>query len=92
MLAVGAVSISPEQLSGAKHIHHLRKTIKERGVQCLFTEPQFEPKLIHTLVDGLGVKVGQLDPLGKHLPAGSGSYFQLIRGLADSLISCLSEE
>lgn len=90
--AVGTVTLSPEQLSGARHVHRLRETIKERGARCLFTEPQFEPRLVHTLADGLGMKVGELDPLGKQLPAGPDCYFQLIRGLADSLLTCLSGE
>jgi zinc transport system substrate-binding protein len=92
MLAVGTVTISPEQLSGARHVHHLRETIKKRGARCIFTEPQFEPKLVYTLVDGLGVKVGQLDPLGKELTPSPDCYFQLLRGLADNLLHCLSEE
>jgi zinc transport system substrate-binding protein len=92
MLTVGTVSINPEQLSGARHIHRLRQTIKEKGARCLFTEPQFEPKLVNTLADGLGVKIGQLDPLGMQLPAGPDCYFSLIRGLADNLLNCLSGE
>jgi zinc transport system substrate-binding protein len=92
MHTVGTVSITPEQVSGARHIHRLRQTIKESGARCLFTEPQFEPKLVNTLAQGLEVKIGQLDPLGMQLPAGPDCYFSLIRGLADDLLYCLEEE
>lgn len=89
MHTLGTVNINPEQQSGARHIHHLRQTISQKGARCLFTEPQFEPKLVNTLVQGLEVKIGQLDPLGMRLPAGADSYFLLIRGLADDLLDCL---
>ncbi len=92
MHTLGTVNISPEQLSGARHIHRLRQTIKQRDARCLFTEPQFEPKLVNTLAEGLGVKIGQLDPLGMQLPTGPDCYFSLLRGLADDLLNCLSME
>lgn len=92
MHTVGTVNISPEQLSGARHVHRLRQTIKERGARCLFTEPHFEPKLVHTLVEDLAVKTGELDPLGKQLTPGPDCYFTLMRGLADNLLDCLSGE
>jgi zinc transport system substrate-binding protein len=92
MHTVGTVSINPEQLSGARHIHRLRQTIKQKGAHCLFTEPQFEPKLVNTLAQGLEVKIGQLDPLGMQLPAGPDCYFSLIQGLADGLLDCLAGE
>ncbi|MEW8228550.1 MAG: zinc ABC transporter substrate-binding protein, partial [Candidatus Thiodiazotropha endolucinida] len=80
------------QLSGARHIHRLRQTIEQRGARCLFTEPQFEPRLAHTLVEGLGVKIGELDPLGEQLSPGPDCYFLLMRGLTDNLLNCLSGE
>ncbi|MBW9267754.1 MAG: zinc ABC transporter substrate-binding protein [Candidatus Thiodiazotropha sp. (ex. Lucinisca nassula)] len=92
MHTVGTVNITPDQLSGARHIHRLRQTIEQRGARCLFTEPQFEPKLAHTLVEGLAVKIGELDPLGEQLPPGPDCYFSLMRGLADNLLNCLSGE
>ncbi|MEW8026453.1 MAG: zinc ABC transporter substrate-binding protein [Candidatus Thiodiazotropha sp.] len=92
MRTLGTVNISPEQSSGARHIHRLRQTIKERGARCLFTEPQFEPKLAHTLLEGLAVSIGELDPLGKQLPPGPDCYFSLMKELADNLLDCLSGE
>lgn len=88
--AVGTVSIDPDQLSGARHIRRLRETIQRAGARCLFTEPQFEPKLAQTLVEGMSVGIGQLDPLGKQLPVGHDSYFLLMKGLSDNLRDCLS--
>jgi zinc transport system substrate-binding protein len=57
----------------------------------VFSEPQFEPKLVNTVIDGTDAKTGTLDPLGAELKDGPDLYPQLIRNLADSLKSCLSE-
>ncbi|MES9827522.1 MAG: zinc ABC transporter substrate-binding protein [Candidatus Thiodiazotropha sp.] len=92
MHTVGTINTTPDQLSGARHIHRLRQTIELRGARCLFTEPQFAPKLANTLVEGLAVKIGELDPLGEQLPPGPDCYFSLMRGLADNLLDCLSGE
>lgn len=87
--AVGSVSISPERMPGAQHIHELRQKITRLNARCVFAEPQFKPKLIHTLVEGTQAKIGQLDPLGSDLTAGPDAYFQLMRRLAENLAECL---
>ncbi|MCU7852148.1 MAG: zinc ABC transporter substrate-binding protein [Candidatus Thiodiazotropha sp. (ex Monitilora ramsayi)] len=89
--AVGSVSVSPERLSGARHIHDLRQKIRHLNARCVFTEPQFEPKLVRTLVDGTQVRIGQLDPLGQALPSGPDTYFTLMQRLSENLIECLTE-
>jgi zinc transport system substrate-binding protein len=87
--AVGSVSISPERMPGAQHIHALRQKIIRLNARCVFAEPQFEPKLIHTLVAGTQTKIGQLDPLGSDLAPGPDAYFQLMQHLAENLAECL---
>ena len=89
--AVGSVTVSPEQAPGARRIHQLRGKIRELGARCVFSEPQFEPKLVRTLIDGTDARAGVLDPIGATLPAGPDAWFQLMNGLADSLVHCLSE-
>ncbi|MCG7946091.1 MAG: hypothetical protein B6D70_14230 [gamma proteobacterium symbiont of Stewartia floridana] len=87
--AVGSVSISPERQSGAKHIHELRQKIRRLEAICVFSEPQFQPKLVDTLIDGTDASAGILDPLGMALTPGEEAYFQLMNGLAENLASCL---
>lgn len=88
---VGSVSISPERLSGARHIHELRQKIRRLNARCVFAEPQFEPKLVRTLVEGTHARIGQLDPLGQDLPAGPDAYFTLMQRLSENLVDCLTE-
>ena len=87
--AVGSVSISPERAPGARRVHELRQKILQLNARCVFTEPQFQPRLIGTLVEGTHAKIGQLDPLGSDLTPGPEAYFQLMQRLADNLVDCL---
>lgn len=67
---------------------------KENGAAsvCVFSEPQFTPRLVRTLIEGTNAKTGVLDPLGSDLPQGEEQYLLLIQNLADSLKRCLSVE
>ena len=89
--SLGAVAVNPERLPGAKHIAELRKTIMSKKARCVFSEPQFQPKLVRILTENTEAKSGILDPLGATLEAGSESYFQLMQQLADSLVNCLKD-
>ncbi|MEJ2621194.1 MAG: zinc ABC transporter substrate-binding protein [Candidatus Thiodiazotropha sp.] len=87
--AVGSVSVSPERQSGAKHIHKLRQKIRRLEAICVFSEPQFEPKLVATLIAGTEASAGILDPLGMALTPGEDAYFQLMNALSENFASCL---
>ena len=88
--AIGSITVSPEVMPGAERVRDLREKIKDLGATCVFSEPQFEPKLVRTLVDGTGARTGVLDPLGSSLTKGPDLYFQLVREMARSLKECLS--
>ena len=87
--AVGSVTVSPEILPGAERTRELREKIVGLEARCVFSEPQFEPKLVSTLVEGTEVGTGVLDPLGASIENGPDLYFKLIRNMASSLKSCL---
>lgn len=87
--AVGSVTVSPEVMPGAARVAQIRTRIRESGAQCVFAEPQFEPRIIQTLVEGTQAKVGTLNPVGGELPAGPGFYAELMRQNAHALVQCL---
>ncbi|MHB1206420.1 MAG: zinc ABC transporter substrate-binding protein [Rhodospirillaceae bacterium] len=89
LMGVGAVTIGPERPPGARRVEDLRARLAEGDVACLFTEPQFEPKLASTLVGRSKVKTGTLDPEGTALTPGPALYFDLMRGLARGFAGCL---
>ena len=88
--AIGSITVSPEVMPGAKRVGELREKISGLNATCVFSEPQFEPKLIETLVDGTKVRTGVLDPLGVSLEKGPYLYFELLRNMSFSLKKCLS--
>lgn len=88
---VGSVVLNPEQRSGAKRIAAIRSRIHDLKVRCVFSEPQFEPALVATVIEGSPAQRGVLDPEGgAELPAGPDAYFQLLQKLSSSLRNCLS--
>ena len=92
LAAIGSITVSPEVMPGAERVSELRKKISDLSATCVFSEPQFEPKLVETLVEGTGARTGVLDPLGATLTKGPDLYFQLLRNMASSLKKCLSGE
>ena len=90
--AVGAITVSPERTPGAKRLAELRDKIADLGAVCVFSEPQFEPALVTTIIDGTTAKTGELDPLGAALTPGPQAYFDLIRNIATSMVGCLSPD
>lgn len=87
---VGAVTVGPERPPGARRVEDLRARLAQGDIACLFTEPQFEPKLVSTLVGRSEVKTGTLDPEGTALTPGPALYFDLMRGLARGFAGCLA--
>jgi len=90
MPAAGSITVSPEQAPGVRRIEEIRTKVKEINSVCVFSEPQFEPRLVKTVTEGTGARTGVLDPLGADIKPGPEQYFTLIRNLAASLKNCLA--
>lgn len=85
----GAVTVSPEVQPGAASLRALRQEVANDGIVCIFAEPQFEPRAIQTIAEGLDVKKGILDPLGNAEFATKGGYERFIRQLVAGYTDCL---
>lgn len=88
--AVGSVAVSSGRPPGARRLVEIRDRIRALRSVCVFSEPQFEPRVLRAAVDGLPARSGVLDPLGAALAPGEDAYFALLRGLADSMRACLA--
>jgi len=86
---LGAITLSPERPPGAKRLSEIRDTISRAKAICVFSEPQFPPKLVEMLTEGTDAKRGVLDEIGAAIPPGAGQYFEFMRADAKSLASCL---
>jgi zinc transport system substrate-binding protein len=87
--AIGAITINPTVRPSARRLGEIQARIRELDAACVFAEPQFEPTLVDTVIEGTSARTGVLDPLGAALDAGPDQYFQLMNGLADALVDCL---
>ncbi|MDE0540547.1 MAG: zinc ABC transporter substrate-binding protein [Rhodospirillales bacterium] len=90
LAAVGSISVSPERKPGAKRIAELRHVIEDNKAVCVFAEPQFQPNIVQTLVEGTNARSGVLDPVGGSLPPGPDAWFTMMNNLAKSLEICLN--
>ena len=90
LTAVGSITVSPEIPPGAARVREIRDLVTRLDAVCVFSEPQFEPALVDSLVTGTGAGIGVLDPLGADLPAGADLYEALLRRNAAALVDCLS--
>jgi len=86
----GAVTLSPERKPGIKTLLAIKEIIHEQQVQCIFHEPQFQPRLVKRIAAETGIRTGELDPIGANLAPGPDQWFQLMLGLRDSLLECLA--
>ena len=85
---VGALTVNPEVLPGAKQLAEIREAIEHENVNCLFSEPQFNPSIAETIAKDTGVKAAVIDPLGAELDPGKDLYFDMIGNIATSFESC----
>jgi zinc transport system substrate-binding protein len=85
----GEITVSPERKPGAKKVAEIRHEIQENKVQCVFSEPQFSPAIVKTLLEGSDVKTAPLDPLGSKVKMGTNAYFSFLDSLSGQFLSCL---
>jgi len=90
--AAGAVTLNPQRAPGAARMRELREHIQALGIRCVFREPQFEPRLVATIIHGTPARAGVLDPMGSDLPPGPDAWFHLMGNLAGALVTCLSRK
>jgi zinc transport system substrate-binding protein len=86
----GSITVSPERRPGAQRLQRLRERVRRAKAICVFAEPQFEPGLVKTIVEGTDARVASIDYVGVGVPAGPDAYGAILRKLADDLASCLN--
>ena len=69
LTVVGEIETAPGQEPSAGEIRRLSRTIREREVPAVFSEPQYSPKLAEALAREAGVPVRVLDPVATGSPA-----------------------
>ena len=86
-----AITISPETPPSARRVSSVATAIRKENIGCIFSEPQFNPKLVRAIAAKSGVHSGVIDPLGANIPNGPMLYKTLLTDMADALIGCVKK-
>jgi len=88
---IASVTVSSGTSTSVGRLIEIRKKIKIKKVLCIFTEPQFSPKLVQTVISGTAVKKGILDPIGTSISPGPEMYFTLLNNISHSISNCFKK-
>ena len=88
VIPAGALTLNPDVLPGAKQIADIQDVINDKGIKCIFSEPQYNPKIIETIGNDMKISTGVMDPLGAYIDAGPSMYSDLINQIANSIKDC----
>jgi zinc transport system substrate-binding protein len=87
--ASGAISMGDATDPSAARIAEIQDRVRKEGINCVLSEPQYNPNLVATVLLGTDANTGVIDPLGVGLEPGPKLYGDLIRNMAKSLAGCL---
>lgn len=89
--AIGSLTVNPDTMPGVARIAEIRSKVEDLEAACVFSEPQFQSRIVNVIREGTNAGAGVLDPLGSDLEEGPELYFQLIRNMAASFRACLAD-
>ncbi len=75
---VGVIEASPGREPSPRDIQRIVDAVRRYGIEVIFAEPQFNPRVVEVIAKEAGVKVLMLDPLGGRPPYGT-SYVEMMR-------------
>jgi len=85
----GAISLSDASSPSPARIQQIQNRVAQADVTCVLAEPQFNPDLVSTVLDGTDAQSSVIDPLGSNLETGPTLYTKLVRELAQTLADCV---
>ena len=88
----GAISLGDASEPSPARIEALQQHVRENAIQCVFSEPQFNPDMVENVFGETPATMGVIDPLGVELPLGPALYDELLRQLADALEQCSDQQ
>ncbi|MCB4457964.1 zinc ABC transporter substrate-binding protein [Leisingera sp. McT4-56] len=86
--AAGAISLSDAVKPSPARVAEIRDVVADLKVACVFSEPQFNPGLVATVLDGTAAGTAVLDPLGAGLEPGPQFYPALLQEIGAAIAGC----
>ncbi|MCA0869896.1 zinc ABC transporter substrate-binding protein [Seohaeicola saemankumensis] len=84
----GTVSRGDAADPGPARLAALRDLLGQGDIACAFTEPQLNTRLLETVIEGQGVPVLVLDPMGAGVTPGPALYESILMNMADGFAAC----
>ncbi|WP_233282229.1 MULTISPECIES: zinc ABC transporter substrate-binding protein ZnuA [Vibrio] len=88
---LGYFTVDPERKPGAKTVAKIHQALLSHKAVCVFSEPQFTPAIVTTVIQGTPAKHGEVDPLGSDIKIEPGAYFNFLTSVATGFKSCLQQ-
>lgn len=88
--AAGSITVGGEHATSAQRVKKLRNRVQDLEVVCVFSEPQFDSRIVEVVTENTPSRIGVLDPLGATIEPGPEAYFTLLQNLAASFGECLA--
>lgn len=89
--AAGSISLGDATAPSAARIAEIQDVVKDLGVTCVFSEPQYDSGLVATVLDGSSAKTAVIDPHGFEIPQGPSFYTALLTDLGQRMAACLTK-
>lgn len=86
---LGHFTVDPDRRPGAKTLVSIRRSLQDKQAQCVFSEPQFSPAVVKSVVSGTEVNIGTLDPMATEIAEEKGGYVRFLHELGQSFTKCL---
>lgn len=86
--AAGAIALSDASDPSPARIAEIQQVVAQKQVSCVFSEPQFNPDLVATVLEGSGARTVVIDPMGTGLEHGAGFYPALLKELGAAMADC----
>ncbi len=80
---------TPEQQPGARHLLALQRQIDAGAIGCVFTEPQFEPRALQTMLASAAPRRGQLDLMAESAPLEVDGFVRFFAAFGRTFVECL---
>lgn len=85
------ITLNPEVQPSAARVKEIQEEVSEHKISCMFSEPQFSPKVLSVVAENTSATISTIDPLGSLIEKGEDHYFKMMSDLATNLSNCLKK-
>jgi zinc transport system substrate-binding protein len=86
--SIGAIALGDANKPSPARIAEIQAAVASAGVECVFAEPQFNPGMVATVLDGSEAESREIDPMGTTLEQGPQFYVSLLTKIGARISSC----